>query len=464
MSIQARAGVAELTRLVAGKSVRLPGVEEPRVSEDEDPVVDGLEELRDSVAGPRVADDLRIIQDVPQVENDPGPLPPGVEMAQGRQDLRLHPERHVVDHEHVGSEALRRAPDQLAPDLLDPTEGHAQVARLVPVLARLDDGWELHEVGVLRKRHVGSDRRSRQDQDRDVLPASPHGACNPQGPRQMTEPVRVVRVHQDAKCPVPAHGIRPLQFSCALPRLGRMKVRFDTDEDLVNGRSHGCANLDRMSKRARKGAKSVSGLQVDPGGGGPRWDAADLVRHCLAGYDEAWAEFLRRYGDLIYATLRRKAGLGGADLEDAYQDTIVSIHRNLPLLREPQKIISWIIQIAYREGINRVRASIRARGHGLESVDPGWFDTIPDEGGVDRKQPGTEDSIDLERAQHVREAYLILPQRCRTLLELLFYRDPAPDYRDISRQLGIPVGSIGPTRARCLEKLRKLFSDKGWID
>ena len=218
-----------------------------------------------------------------------------------------------------------------------------------------------------------------------------------------------------------------------------------------------------MSKEARKESNRPPGVRCRPGGEWPRIDAAELVHRCLAGSEEAWSEFLRRYGDLIYATLRRKVDLKEEEIEDVFQDAIVSIYRNLPRLRDPGRILSWIIQIAYREGINRIRGNIRRRGERLEMADPAWLDTLSAQDGPSPGETPGEEWSDLERAQRIQEAFRVLPERCREILDHLFYRSPTPGYAELSRRIGIPVGSIGPTRARCLERMRRFFAGRGWV-
>ena len=70
--------------------------------------------------------------------------------------------------------------------------------------------------------------------------------------------------------------------------------------------------------------------------------------------------------------------------------------------------------------------------------------------------------VRLEQAQQAREALAGLSERCRRLLGYLFFEDPPLDYAEIARREGLPIGSLGPTRARCLEKLRRHFEDRGW--
>ena len=184
-----------------------------------------------------------------------------------------------------------------------------------------------------------------------------------------------------------------------------------------------------------------------------------LLLECLGRNEGAWEEFLRRYADLIYSTIL-KVGLEESDRKDAFQSTVLAIYQEIDKLRDPARLPSWIIGIAYRQGVNRVRARMRSRETSMDALPaPLIEDALP------LSAPGPppdEERMALEKSQQVREAMELLPERCRRLLEMLFYEDPSPDYREVARREGIPIGSIGPTRARCIERLRRIFAKRGW--
>ena len=187
-----------------------------------------------------------------------------------------------------------------------------------------------------------------------------------------------------------------------------------------------------------------------------------LVDRCLANSPGAWEEFLRRYANLIYSTLIRKVSLDPADQEDAFQNAVVAIYESLPKLKDPSLIVSWIVQITYRQGINRIRRRARRRESALDDFTEAQIhaERASEDAG---DAPVDEVRIELERAQRAREMLEAAPERCRRLLRLLFYADPPLAYQEIARREGIPIGSIGPTRARCLEKLRALCESLGWV-
>ena len=186
-----------------------------------------------------------------------------------------------------------------------------------------------------------------------------------------------------------------------------------------------------------------------------RIDPASLVEQCLSGNEQAWERLIRQYANLIHATIRR-VGLDVDDAEEAFQATTVAIFQQLPALRSPETLVSWIIGIAYRQGINVIRRKTRRpRGVELEEASAQTLEANPGD-------LPDEDLQRLESHQRIDECLHQLPDRCHALLRELFYGDLPPDYAAISKRLSMPVGSIGPTRARCLAKLRQILERSGW--
>jgi RNA polymerase sigma factor (sigma-70 family) len=183
-----------------------------------------------------------------------------------------------------------------------------------------------------------------------------------------------------------------------------------------------------------------------------------LIARCLANEEGAWEEFLHLYRRLIYATIL-KVGLPIEEQEEAFQETIAGIYRQLGRLRQQDRLIPWIVGIAWRQSVNRIRS--RVRGSRMVELDEA---TLPESvGPPNPDRPPDEARAGLEQAQQAREALESLPDRCRRLLGYFFYEDPPPDYSEISRREGVPIGSLGPTRARCLEKMRAYFEKRGWV-
>lgn len=184
------------------------------------------------------------------------------------------------------------------------------------------------------------------------------------------------------------------------------------------------------------------------------WTTGELISLCLTGEDAAWQEFLNRYSRLIYSTIL-KEDLSQDDQEEAFQASVMAIYCGLPQLRDHSRLISWIIAITWRQAINSIRH--RSREARVRKA----ADAIGHEAGDQPLAP--EALVALERAQQAQEALAALPERCRRLLTGLFYEDPRPGYDEIAHRMGIPIGSLGPTRARCLERMRRYFEERNWI-
>jgi RNA polymerase sigma factor (sigma-70 family) len=170
----------------------------------------------------------------------------------------------------------------------------------------------------------------------------------------------------------------------------------------------------------------------------------DLVMRARNGDQQAWDALVERYAPLIWSICRRYR-LGGADADDVGQTVWLHLLDQLDRLRDPAALAGWLATTTRRECL-----WVRRTAHRLHASGPvPDIDDIPDE-----HAPIAEDELlTAERHAALREALTCLPPRCQQLMALLL-EDPPPPYAQISARLGIPAGSIGPTRARCLNKLR----------
>lgn len=176
---------------------------------------------------------------------------------------------------------------------------------------------------------------------------------------------------------------------------------------------------------------------------------AKLLAACLIGDQSAWDELVQRYSRLVYS-IALKSGLSVDDAADVVQNVFVTVLRRLESLREPDRFASWLITTTRRESWRYKKAQ---RDHilndDIEIVD----------NGLDAEQQ----VIAWEEAMLTHRAMEELGDRCRTLLTMLFLAEEKPSYEDISSNLGIAIGSIGPTRARCLNQLRNHLSELGLV-
>jgi RNA polymerase sigma factor (sigma-70 family) len=182
----------------------------------------------------------------------------------------------------------------------------------------------------------------------------------------------------------------------------------------------------------------------------------DLVTRCLEKDGEAWDALVRRYQRLI-VSIAVKFGLNTQDTADVYQSVCLTLLQQLPDLRNQSKLTSWLITITVRESWK-----FRERGKGTSLMDEhGW--ELAAEKPDERHGLMDEQFLIIERQQLLRQAVESLPEPCRQLIKNLFYSDPQATYEEISRQLNIPVASIGPTRGRCLAKLKEILNRNGFF-
>lgn len=174
----------------------------------------------------------------------------------------------------------------------------------------------------------------------------------------------------------------------------------------------------------------------------------DLLARAAAGSPGAWAELVARYTPLLRSRTARYR-LQEADAHDVMQVTWLRLAENLDRIHTPEHLGGWLATVVARE-CQRVA---RERGRVVPVEDAGETDAAP--------VPGPEQRVvDRAVAGLVRAAVAALPPRRRDLVRALFSDDRRP-YAEIARDLGVPVGSLGPTRARTLRELRGLLEPAG---
>ncbi len=178
----------------------------------------------------------------------------------------------------------------------------------------------------------------------------------------------------------------------------------------------------------------------------------DLLRACSRGEDAAWRLFLDRFGDLINVVILR-SGVPRDEAEEVFQKAVLAMFESLGRLDEPGKLVRWIAGVARNESLDHLRVTRRelARRKVGAAARPREAPPLPD-----------EETDFLERTQIVREAMASLKPRCRHLLSALYLSERPVSYLEIGRTLGIPEGSVGPTRARCLQALRAALREAGY--
>lgn len=174
----------------------------------------------------------------------------------------------------------------------------------------------------------------------------------------------------------------------------------------------------------------------------PAADVAVLVRAAAAGDERAWNALVDRFSKLVWA-IARNHRLCAEDAADVSQTTWLRLAEHIDRLQDPSKVGGWLATTARHEALRLLRGAGRQIPMGDDLPEP---DTLA--------PPVDADLLRDERDVLLWRAFARLPERDQALLRLLV-SDPMPSYEEIGAAMGMAVGSIGPTRARCLERLRR---------
>ena len=174
-----------------------------------------------------------------------------------------------------------------------------------------------------------------------------------------------------------------------------------------------------------------------------------LVLACRRGDQLAWEKLIRRYQRLIYA-IPLRAGLDEDQAAEIFQDVFTTFFQKLNDIEEPEKLQAWLVTTARRKTWRTIARSHTRTREDAEATDSAA--TVPDEMPLPDEQ-----LLILEEQHQIRTAVSMLDERCQKLVQMLFYQAQPPSYAELAAELGIPEGSIGPTRARCLAKLLRIL-------
>jgi len=177
-------------------------------------------------------------------------------------------------------------------------------------------------------------------------------------------------------------------------------------------------------------------------------DPTDLVIAAGTGDQRAWAALIDRYAGLVWHIVLGYR-LTASDAADVSQAVWLRAVEHLRDVRNPEHFGSWLATVARREALHFLRARGREVPNDLTQLLADMADPV---------SVGTDEAVlAAELRDLVRAAFTALSPACQRLLRLLL-RDPPMPYAEISASTGIPVGSIGPTRQRCLQRLRATFA------
>lgn len=185
-------------------------------------------------------------------------------------------------------------------------------------------------------------------------------------------------------------------------------------------------------------------------GGDERQDLAALVEDAAGGSQDAWNALVDRFASTVWA-IARGHRLNPSDAADVFQTTWLRLVEHLDKIQQPDRVGAWLATTARHESLRVLRMGGRQVPNGAD------FETIPDS----RSERGPESGlISSEQSRVINDLVELLPVRSQTLLRLLSADSPL-SYKDISEALSMPIGSIGPTRARALDQLRRLAVASG---
>lgn len=183
-------------------------------------------------------------------------------------------------------------------------------------------------------------------------------------------------------------------------------------------------------------------------------DAGEMVRHAASGDKAAWTALVERFSGLVWSVARAHH-LGSADAEEVFQTTWLRLTENVSRLREPERVGAWLATTARNEALKVIRHGARTTiTDSMHVLDRASDDESPEDAVLESE----EGAARMRRARQMWSAFHRLPGRCQRLLRLLI-ASPPPSYADIAAMMGIAIGSIGPTRGRCLQQLRALLAE-----
>jgi RNA polymerase sigma factor (sigma-70 family) len=192
-----------------------------------------------------------------------------------------------------------------------------------------------------------------------------------------------------------------------------------------------------MSSQAPAGGQAARADVVAPTA------TATLLRRCRQGDDAAWAELVSRYERLVFSVCRRE-GLSVEDAADVTQTAFEALLTSVSRLRDDERVAAWLVSVARR--------------HAWRTRD--WRRQQEFTAGPDVVVDIVEDPTgQIDSAIWLYNGLQRLGEPCRSILTALYFEQPAPSYAQVAARLRRPLGSVGPTRARCLTRLREVLGE-----
>jgi RNA polymerase sigma factor (sigma-70 family) len=178
----------------------------------------------------------------------------------------------------------------------------------------------------------------------------------------------------------------------------------------------------------------------------------ELLKGCLKNQEEDWNALVDKYKNLVYS-IPMRYGFTREEAADIFQAVFLDLIQELPKLRDPKALPKWLMQVASHKCFHRKKHNQRMVSHDDEDAAIPEK-TVPSEAEANLRE--------FEEEQMLREAMSGLSERCRGLIQMLFFEDPKRPYQEVAASLGLATGSIGLQRQKCLECLRKRLEDLGF--
>lgn len=187
---------------------------------------------------------------------------------------------------------------------------------------------------------------------------------------------------------------------------------------------------------------------------------AELIRRCCNGDGRAWQQLVEKYARLVHFIPVRH-GLTPQEVDDVGQEVFIALAQHIQDIEHPERLAGWLSTTARRFSWRAIQK--RKREQPSTAVDLSEAETVTAGDTLFDRTPSVDDLFNgWARQEALQQALARISERCRELIYRLFLDPETPSYDDVSQMLGIPKGSIGPTRIRCLQQLRERLEELGF--
>ncbi|CAN5475063.1 sigma-70 family RNA polymerase sigma factor [soil metagenome] len=180
-----------------------------------------------------------------------------------------------------------------------------------------------------------------------------------------------------------------------------------------------------------------------------------MLRSCRGGDARAWENLMDKYERLVFS-IPLSYGLSREDAADICQITFTIFMRSMDSMRDDSRLGAWLSTVARRHTWRMMKKTHREKAGGAEDVAEG---DVAESTVLFLGKSGDDAPERWETIEWLDQGLSKIEGRCRELLTALYFDEDEPSYTEVSEKLGMPIGSIGPTRARCLKRLKEALED-----